>query len=202
MFTGIIQGTGKIRRWDSAANSGRMTIASPLPHQWQSRIGDSIAVNGICLTIVGYDEREFSVDVMPETTNRTNLKQLKSGASVNLEPALLATQRLDGHFVLGHVDVTVPVVQLDQDENAIRMRIELPSQYRAEIVEKGSVTINGVSLTVTNVGPQDFEVSLIPHTLQQTNLGDVAVEDLVNLETDVLAKYVKGMMSDDKSRTR
>ncbi|USS85110.1 riboflavin synthase [Fructilactobacillus myrtifloralis] len=200
MFTGIIQGTGRIRTWEPTAPSGRMTIASSLPDQLHSRIGDSIAVNGICLTVIDYNDHEFKVDVMPETTQRTNLQQLQSGAMVNLEPALLATQRLDGHFVLGHVDMTVPVTQIMEEENAVRMRLALPDRYQPEVVEKGSVAVNGVSLTVTATTATEFEVSLIPHTLHQTNLGQLSRGELVNVETDVLGKYVNGRMNNDSNQ--
>ncbi|USS87735.1 riboflavin synthase [Fructilactobacillus hinvesii] len=201
MFTGIIQGTGRIRHWDPTATSGRMTITSSLPRQWHSRIGDSIAVNGICLTVIDYNDHEFNVDVMPETTQRTNLQQVQPGNTVNIEPALLVTQQLDGHFVLGHVDMTVPVTKIAQEENAVRMQFSLPARYQSEVVEKGSVAVNGVSLTVTAVTAAEFEISLIPHTLQQTNLGQLAVGDLVNVETDVLGKYVNGRMQHDSNPT-
>lgn len=204
MFTGIIQGRGTVTAIARAATHADLTVQTPLPAQSHSRIGDSLAVNGVCLTITQLHANGFTTTMMPETSRRTTLQQLRVGAEVNLEPALRADARLDGHFVLGHVDTTVALVQRQRDENAVVLTFALPAAYRGELVEKGSVALDGVSLTLTAVTATTFSVSLIPHTLGQTGLGELQIGDLVNLETDILGKYLtklEAMRHDDSDAT-
>jgi riboflavin synthase len=190
MFTGIIKAKGIISQIKRNQATAQIMIATPMTHQIHSKIGDSIAINGICLTITSILNEGFTVEVMPETTHRTSLVNMKDGMEVNLEPALLATDRLDGHFVLGHVDTTAKLVNRVLDENSIVLTFEINPDYIDYVVEKGSITIDGVSLTVSAVEKQLFEVSLIPHTLQATTLGNLKANDVVNVETDILGKYI------------
>ncbi|MBF7137795.1 riboflavin synthase [Pediococcus pentosaceus] len=190
MFTGIIKAKGIISQIKRNQATAQIMIATPMTHQIHSKIGDSIAINGICLTITSILNEGFTVEVMPETTNRTSLANMKDGMEVNPEPALLATDRLDGHFVLGHVDTTAKLVNRVLDENSIVLTFEINPDYIDYVVEKGSITIDGASLTVSAVEKQLFEVSLIPHTLQATTLDNLKANDVVNVETDILGKYI------------
>lgn len=190
MFTGIIQSVGTVAAIQRAAAHADLTIETPLTAQIHSQIGDSVAVNGVCLTLTALTAQGFTTTMMPETSRRTALQALRPGSRVNLEPALRADQRLDGHFVLGHVDTTARLCQRVVDENAVVLTFETPQRYQTQLVEKGSVALNGVSLTLTAATAQTFSVSLIPHTLDQTNLADLQVNDRVNLETDILGKYL------------
>ncbi|MBF7114189.1 riboflavin synthase [Pediococcus pentosaceus] len=190
MFTGIIKAKGIISQIKRNQATAQIMIATPMTHQIHSKIGDSIAINGICLTITSILNEGFTVEVMPKTTNRTSLANMKDGMEVNPEPALLATDRLDGHFVLGHVDTTAKLVNRVLDENSIVLTFEINPDYIDYVVEKGSITIDGVSLTVSAVEKQLFEVSLIPHTLQATTLDNLKANDVVNVETDILGKYI------------
>ncbi|WP_439959032.1 riboflavin synthase [Secundilactobacillus silagincola] len=174
------------------AETAKLTVSSPLFTQLNPQLGDSFAINGICLTVTAVVPGQLCVDVMPETTRLTNLGQLKKGDTVNLEPALGATERLDGHFVLGHVDTTAKLVQRVEDQNASVLTFKIAPEYDDYIVKKGSIAIDGVSLTVTQSEPYQFSVSLIPYTQNQTTLGKRQVGDLVNIETDVLGKYIVG----------
>lgn len=167
-----------------------MQISTDLTGQINSQIGDSISADGVCLTITKLDNQGFTVDVMPETVHRTNISKYVVNRKVDLEPALLASDRLDGHFVLGHVDCTSTVISRHQDENALVISFSLPEKYKDYVVEKGSVSVDGVSLTVVDAINNTFSVSLIPHTMDQTVLGDLMVNDVVNIETDVLGKYI------------
>ncbi|WP_010632525.1 riboflavin synthase [Sporolactobacillus vineae] len=190
MFTGIIRGMGRITEIKREKETASLSIATPITRQINSQIGDSIAVDGICLTITALHEDGFSVDVMPETVRRTNLAALRQGDRINLEPALQAGERLDGHFVLGHVDTTAKLVGRVPDQNALTLTLSFPHNYRPYIVEKGSVAINGVSLTVIAVTDTTFSVSLIPYTQKETVLGSLKIDSLVNIETDILGKYI------------
>lgn len=190
MFTGIIKGQGNIARSVRTATQQRLTIHTPLAHRWHSQIGDSLAINGVCLTIIAMTDQDFTVDVMPETYHRTTLGDQAIGDAVNLEPALRVGDRLGGHLVLGHVDTVAQLVDRTPDTNAEILTFEYPTAYYAELAEKGSVTLDGVSLTLVTVSPTQFSVSLIPQTLHETSLGRRQPGDNVNLETDVLAKYL------------
>lgn len=190
MFTGIIKGIGHVVKLEKQAETATLTIQSDLVTKLQPALGDSYAINGICLTVTSVQQDQITVDVMPETSRRTNLGQLSIGDCVNLEPALAAQERLDGHFVLGHVDTTATLVQRQLDQNAEVLTFELPATYDDYVVEKGSIAIDGVSLTVTATKQHQFSVSLIPFTLAQTTLADRTIGDAVNIETDILGKYI------------
>lgn len=190
MFTGIIKGIGHVVKLEKQAKTATLTIQSDLVTKLQPALGDSYAINGICLTVTSVQQDQITVDVMPETSRRTNLGRLSIGDRVNLEPALAAQKRLDGHFVLGHVDTTATLVQRQLDQNAEVLTFELPATYDDYVVEKGSIAIDGVSLTVTATKQHQFSVSLIPFTLAQTTLADRTIGDAVNIETDILGKYI------------
>ncbi|HEV2723877.1 MAG TPA: riboflavin synthase [Thermoleophilaceae bacterium] len=188
MFTGLVASTGRLaslREGHLAVEVARLDLAE----------GDSISVNGVCLTATAVAERGFEADVMGETLRRTALGELKAGDPVNLEPALRATDRLGGHIVQGHVDGTGVVGSLTQEGFARLVCIEAPAGLLRYVVEKGSIAVDGVSLTVAEVDDGSFCVALIPETLERTTLGAVAVGRRVNLEVDVLAKYVEKLVS-------
>ncbi len=193
MFTGIVEELGRIVRVDSLGDSVRMTIEGPLVVS-DASIGDSIAVNGVCLTVTTLDEKEFTADVMQESLNRTTLGHLDVDSPVNLErPVTLAT-RLGGHMVQGHVDGVGTVLARQLSENWEVVTIKPPADLLKYIVEKGSITVDGTSLTVASVNDSEFTVSLIPETLAKTTLGVRQPGDEVNLEVDVMAKYVEKLM--------
>ena len=158
------------------------------------KLGDSIAVNGTCLTAVNFSRTEFSVDLSPETMRRTSLGQLSEGSPVNLERALLASDRMGGHIVQGHVDGTGRVVSSRVDGDSIIFRIKVPKRLNPYIVEKGFIAVDGISLTVVKRGASSFTLAVIPYTLENTNLASVSIGDRVNLEADILAKYVESLL--------
>ena len=162
-------------------------------------MGDSIAVNGICLTVTDFNDKFFTVDVMNETWSRTSLERLKQGDGVNLERAMAANGRFGGHIVTGHIDGTGRITSVRRDGNAVWYQIQASPEIIEFIVEKGSVSIDGISLTVAKVSPKDFSVSVIPHTLEQTILKNKRVNDIVNLENDMIGKYVKKILRNDSS---
>jgi riboflavin synthase len=182
MFTGLIAQTGQVRK-----NGARLAVETELAKELAP--GDSIAVNGVCLTAVAIDDNGFEADVMEETLVRTSLGRLQQGDRVNLELALRIGDRLGGHFVQGHVDATGRILEIEQREHSRVLLIGAPPEIVRYIVEKGSIAVDGVSLTVTEVDAKGFSVSLIPETLERTTLGSVSEGDPVNLEVDMLAKY-------------
>jgi riboflavin synthase len=192
MFTGLVQGIGSVAEIERSDDGARITIATSLASELSA--GDSIAINGVCLTAVTLRDGSFAVDAMNETLARTSLGDLARGAGVNLELALRASDRLGGHVVQGHVDGLGEVVEQHGDGFARRVRIGASPDVLRYIVEKGSIAVDGVSLTVTAVDHRSFTVSLIPETLQRTNLGGIDAGRRVNLEVDVLAKYVEKLM--------
>ncbi len=193
MFSGIIEEVGRVC-WIRATERGtQLRIAAPKISEDISR-GESVAVNGCCLTIAGRTEDQLTFDLLQETLDRTNLRQLRRDSPVNLERALLATARLGGHFVQGHVDCAARVLGFEQKDADYRLEIELPSEFARYIIQKGSIAVNGISLTVGEVSPQSFTVWLIPHTKHHTNLDKIEVGDWLNLEFDLLAKYVERML--------
>ncbi|MDK4334352.1 riboflavin synthase [Corynebacterium accolens] len=193
MFTGLVQELGTVAALEQQADALRLSIRAPQTVS-DARLGDSIAINGVCLTIAELDEDIFCADVMQESLDRTGLGQLKEGARVNVEPALLPTTRLGGHMMQGHVDGTARLVSREHSEHWDVLRFSLPRDLARYVVEKGSIAVNGTSLTVSAVGEDWFEVSLIPTTLRETTHGESKVGDIVNLEVDVLAKYVEKML--------
>ena len=185
MFTGLVAGKGIVR----ALSGGRLEVDTQLAAELEP--GDSIAVNGVCLTAVERRNGSFAADVMPETLRRTSLEPLGAGDEVNLELPLRAGDRLGGHIMQGHVDGTGTVESLADEGNSRVVRIQAPSELLRYVVQKGSIAVDGVSLTVSGVDDQGFEVSLIPETLERTTLGAAGPGRTVNLEVDVLAKYVE-----------
>jgi riboflavin synthase len=200
MFTGLIQGLGLISRADRSDRGARITISSPLAAEL--RDGDSVAVNGVCLTATEVRDGSFSAEAMNETLARTSLGDLAAGTDVNLELPLRPSDRLGGHVVQGHVDGVGSIVRVADDGFARRAQIQAPSDVLRYVVEKGSIAVDGVSLTVAELDDQSFTVSLIPETLQRTNLGRAGAGTRVNLEVDVLAKYVEKAVQAATGSTR
>ena len=197
MFTGIIEEIGTF----GGLSGGTIAIGAKLV-QSDAHIGDSIAVNGICLTVTQFDARGFRAAVMPETVRRTSLAGLTHGAPLNLERALLPTTRLGGHFVSGHIDGVGEITEMREEGNAILMTVAAGDEILRGIVEKGSVALDGISLTVARVGMTDFTVSLIPHTRTVTNLGAKRVGSPLNIETDILGKYALKLLGGENSAVR
>lgn len=193
MFTGIIEEKGNVMGIVSGSNSGEIRIKASKVLEG-SAIGDSIAVNGVCLTVTKFLPDGFTADVMPETLRRSNLGSLRSGDPVNLERAMAADGRFGGHIVSGHIDGTGRIIQMKREENAVWVTIEAGKDILALVVEKGSITIDGISLTVAAVSDSEFKVSIIPHTGQETTLLGKHQGDIVNLETDIIGKYVQKLM--------
>lgn len=193
MFSGLVQELGTVAALEPQADALRLSIRAPQTVN-DASLGDSIAINGVCLTIAELDGDIFCADVMQESLDRTGLGQLTEGAQVNVEPALLPTTRLGGHMMQGHVDGTARLVSRESSEHWDVFRFSLPRDLARYVVEKGSIAVNGTSLTVSGVGEDWFEVSLIPTTLRETTHGESQVGDIVNLEVDVLAKYVEKML--------
>ena len=190
MFTGIIETIGIIEGIEPGDDLTRLVVdAKPIVDGVE--LGDSVAVNGGCLTVTSIRDGRLSFEAVPETMERTALGDLKVGARVNLERAMRVGDRLDGHIVQGHVDGVGTVRQMVRDGNDVRLRIDCDPELADCVVEKGSIAVDGVSLTVAALSPSGFEVALIPHTLEVTTLSDRQPDDRVNLEVDVLGKYVK-----------
>ncbi len=189
MFTGIIQATGTITRLEINEQHARLGICASALTPADLPLGASIAVNGICLTVTDWSNNDFAVDVMPETMKRTNLGHLQKGSLVNLEPALALNGKLDGHIVAGHVDTTAELVIRNENENSIELEFAVPHKYAPFIVEKGSIAIDGISLTVTMAENDHFGVSLIPYTIQNTTLAHYQVGDKANIEVDMIGRY-------------
>ena len=193
MFTGIIEEKGIISKIMKTDSQAVLTIkASKIMNDIHK--GDSIAVNGICLTVTAFSKNEFQADVMHETLNRTSLKMLKPGSSVNLERAMAADGRFGGHIVAGHVDGVGRISHIRRDDNAIWYTIQTQPALLRYVVEKGSITVDGISLTVATVGETSFSISAIPHTVRQTVLHHRRKGDLVNLETDIIGKYIEKLL--------
>lgn len=196
MFTGIVEEMGEVVGKDDLGDSARFTVRGPVVTA-DARHGDSIAVNGVCLTVVDVlPEGRFTADVMAETLNRSSLAALSAGSSVNLERAAAVNSRLGGHIVQGHVDGTGTVLSRTPSPHWEVVRIALPKELSRYVVEKGSITVDGVSLTVSGIDRDWFEVSLIPTTLALTTLGRAEPGTPVNLEVDVIAKYVERLLAD------
>jgi riboflavin synthase len=193
MFTGLVQDIGSVESVEGGAEGARLRIATRLGEE--IGLGDSIAVNGVCLTATAADASGFATEAMNQTLEVTVIGALEAGARVNLELATRADERLGGHIVQGHADGSGRVVEIAEDGFARRVRVELPTDLLRYVVDKGSVALNGVSLTVATLGPDWVEVSLIPETLERTNLGFLSPGDPVNVEVDVIAKYVERLLS-------
>ena len=193
MFTGLVEEVGCVEKLEQLTDAVRLTVHGPLVTS-DAAPGDSIAVDGVCLTVVDKLPEGFTADVMQETLNRSRLGSYEVGSRVNLERALAAGARLGGHIVQGHVDGVGELLSRTPSEHWEVLRFSLPADLARYVVEKGSIAINGTSLTISAVGEDFLEVSLIPTTLVDTTFGDMAVGDPVNLEVDVVAKYVEKMV--------
>lgn len=196
MFTGIIEEIGKIKSVQRGAKSSMLTVGGSLIFD-DLKIGDSVAVNGVCLTATQIGDGFFKADVMHETLDRSSLGRLRQGGMVNLERAMAANGRFGGHIVSGHIDGTGTISSIKKDDNAIWYFIKAEPEVLKYIVEKGSVAIDGISLTVAGITERDFSVSLIPHTAGETTLSQRRVSDIVNIENDVIAKYVEKLCGGD-----
>lgn len=193
MFTGIVEELGSIKTVAHSARSVKLTVKANKILE-DINLGDSIAVSGTCLTVVGFTDNEFTADVMPETLKRTALADIRSGDFVNLERALSLNTRLGGHIVSGHVDGVGEIVSMDKDDNAVIIKIKVNESLAKYVIEKGSVTIDGISLTVVKCGNTWFSVSIIPHTASATTLAIKKPGDFVNIENDIIGKYVERLL--------
>ena len=193
MFTGIVEEMGTVRRLNQSPNRCELELSASKVLEG-TQIGDSIAVNGVCLTVIRLGEEHFPADVMPETLRRSNLGQLKPGSKVNLERAMAANGRFGGHIVAGHIDGTGKILAMQPEGNAVLVTISATPELLRYVVEKGSIAIDGISLTVAKVSHTDFTVSLIPHTGEETTLLKHRPGEIVNLETDIIGKYVEKLM--------
>lgn len=200
MFTGIVEEKGTLHSIQRGAKSSVLTIQGS-SILGDLKIGDSVAVNGICLTATSCTGNTFTADAVHETLNRSSLNHLRAGTHVNLERAMSANGRFGGHFVAGHIDGTGVIIRIEKDDNAIWFTVKAEPSLMKYIVEKGSVAIDGISLTVAEVSDESFRVSVIPHTVKATTLSERAVGDIVNLENDIVGKYVEKLMSFEPAPT-
>jgi riboflavin synthase len=194
MFTGLVESIGSVRSLERRGDAARLTLETPLAPALS--LGESLAVNGCCLTVTATDGGSASFDLLGETLARTNLGGLAPGVRVNLERALRADGRFGGHFVQGHIDTTTKVISAETKGADLNLIIALPEAGARYLIEKGSIAVNGVSLTVASLGEDRFGLWIIPHTLQETNLGDLRAGSPVNLEYDMLAKYAERQLGD------
>jgi len=199
MFTGIIEEIGKVKAIVRHANSIKLTVAAQRILE-DIHVGDSICTNGVCLTVTSFDGVSYTADMMPETMKRTNFKNLKINDLVNIERAMPVDGRFGGHIVSGHIDGTGVISKITRDDKAIRMKIETKPEILRYIVEKGSIAIDGISLTVTDVSNFDFGVSIIEHTQTETVLTKKKTGDTVNLENDIIGKYIEKFVGNISSK--
>lgn len=200
MFTGIIEEIGKIVSIKKGAKSSILTIGGNIIFS-DLKLGDSVAVNGVCLTVTSFTKNQFTADVMSETLSRSSLGGLKQNSPVNLERAMPANGRFGGHIVSGHIDGTGKIIKVQKDDNAVWYTVEAHEKLLRYIVEKGSIAIDGISLTVAKVEKNNFSVSIIPHTLKETVLSTKSVGDIVNLENDIVGKYIENFIKKDNEST-
>lgn len=201
MFTGIIEEIGSIRTIRHGARSSQMTVHATRIMD-DMRVGDSISTNGICLTVTTFSGDQFTVDVMPETLRKTSLGNLRSGSHVNLERAMRATGRLGGHLVSGHIDGTGTISDIRAEDNAIWITVTTGAELLRYMINRGSVALDGVSLTIVQVDDRSFRVSIIPHTQQVTILTSKKPGDMVNIECDMIAKYVEKLLTGNRTVAR
>ncbi len=190
MFTGIIEDKGVVEMVKPGEKSATLTIRSE-EIVADLKVGDSVAVNGVCLTVTTFDKSRFTVDAVPETMSRSNLGMLKAGSRVNLERALQVGGRMGGHMVSGHVDAKGEIRKIENDENAVWFTIGIDTEQIRYLIPKGSVAVNGISLTVVDVKEDSFTISVIPHSLSETTLNEMKIGDKVNIEVDMTAKYIE-----------
>ncbi|MEA2013286.1 MAG: riboflavin synthase [Verrucomicrobiota bacterium] len=200
MFTGLIENTGFLESREKTGNSGRLTVKSFLSNNTIA-LGDSIAVNGVCLTVDEKKENTLIFHTLAETLDRTNLGQILLGASLNLERAVSLKDRLGGHLVTGHIDTTSKILDISFQDNEYIIELELPKEYKKHFVEKGSVAIDGISLTVAKLLETSFAVHIIPHTWQKTALNEKEKGACLNIETDIIGKYVIRQLEFTKSNS-
>ena len=200
MFTGLVEEIGIVKNIQKTSQSARITIEASIVLE-DVKLGDSICTNGVCLTVTNLQNNRFSVDVMPETVRASSLKSLRSGSSVNLERALKASDRLGGHIVSGHIDGVGIIQHFKEEENATWITIATQQSILKYIVERGSIAIDGTSLTVAYVDDRVFKVSIIPHTKEKTILLRKRIGDEVNLECDIIGKYVEKLTQSSKEST-
>jgi riboflavin synthase len=193
MFTGLVEEVGEVASLKKSSKGAYLTVKCSKVLEG-TKVGDSVAVNGACLTVVEVGKENLSFFVSLETLNRTNLKFLRSGSPVNLERALRLGDRLGGHLLLGHVDATTKITAVKREGESFLFKFQLPKRFSHLVVEKGSVGIDGISLTVANLTADSFQVAVIPHTLKETNLKFRKAGDLVNVEFDVIGKFVERMV--------
>jgi len=198
MFTGIIQSKGSIKEIFSSSDGARLKINTNALDLSDTNVGDSIAVDGVCLTVTELTESSFTADVSNETLTCTTFSALKQGKNVNLERSLRVNQGIDGHLVSGHVDGIGAVNSIEKDGDSVRIKIEVQGDIIKYIAKKGSICINGVSLTVNSVENNFFDVNIVPHTLSATNLGDLSLQSNVNIEIDQIARYVERLLSQNE----
>lgn len=198
MFTGLVEELGVIKKLSISGHSGSITISAAAVLEG-TKTGDSIAVNGICLTVTSIGSGHFTADIMAETVRRSSLKNVSPGDRVNLERAMAADGRFGGHIVSGHVDGTGTVTSVRKEENAVWVTVNAPQAILKYIVEKGSVCLDGISLTVASVTDTCFSVSVIPHTGEQTTLLEKRAGDIINIENDIIGKYVEHFLNRDAS---
>jgi riboflavin synthase len=193
MFTGLIEEVGTVMDLRPNESAHRLEIAAPRL-AGKVHLGDSVAINGCCLTVTAREQERIGFDLLRESLDRTNLQAVRPGTPANLELALAAGARLGGHFIQGHIDCAVPIIALEKEGADFRLEVELPAAFARYVVSKGSIAVNGISLTVAEVLPESFAAWIIPHTRSETNLATARAGDLVNLEFDLLAKYVERML--------
>ena len=198
MFTGIIQSKGSIKEIFSSSDGARLKINTHVLDLSDTNVGDSIAVDGVCLTVTELSESSFTADVSNETLTCTTFSALKQGKNVNLERSLRVNQGIDGHLVSGHVDGIGAVNSIEKDGDSVRIKIEVQGDIIKYIAKKGSICINGVSLTVNSVENNFFDVNIVPHTLSATTLGDLSLQSNVNIEIDQIARYVERLLSQNE----
>ena len=198
MFTGIIQSKGSIKEIFSSSDGARLKINANALDLSDSKVGDSIAIDGVCLTVTELTESSFTADVSNETLTCTTFSALKQGKNVNLERSLRVNQGIDGHLVSGHVDGIGAVNSIEKDGDSVRIKIEVQGDIIKYIAKKGSICINGVSLTVNSVENNFFDVNIVPHTLSATTLGDLSLKSNVNIEIDQIARYVERLLSQNE----
>jgi len=201
MFTGLIETTGEVISFSKENKSAVIEIL-PKNVDFDCKIGDSVAINGICLTIEKIDGKKLFFRAVNETLSKTALKTASIGQIVNLERAMPANGRLDGHIVLGHVDCVAKIIKIENDGDSVLFSIEIPDEFAKFIAKKGSVAIDGISLTIADLNDSGFVLSIIPHSLKNTTLQNKKIGDLVNIECDVLARYIERMLNFDKKRQR
>jgi riboflavin synthase len=194
MFTGIIEEKGKVWRVESRGQEKKLTIELPA-YLTEVQLGDSININGVCLTVVQKKEQRIELEMSQETLQKTILRELRAGDQVNLERALKLTSRLGGHIVTGHIDGIGEIIEKEKERNFLRLRIRIPKSISRYVVQKGSIAIDGISLTVNECKGEEIQLTLIPYTIEKTTLLDKKVGDQVNVETDILGKYVEKLLS-------